>query len=403
MLAKHWPISEISYKRRGGQDRRPKIRLRNGLLVGCGITAGAVPVLVAAGGSSAGSSAGTSGGAVPVGTYTQDQAVADGYLKQQDVQLPDGGSEYVFSGSDPSTSLKIPVPPSGFTPLTATPVQLEEYGFPPRPSGGPALQNWIQAMQAYKGTPTPTLVVKVFAATDPTNQAQPAAQPPPGALPAGSIPSGNWSGWTGVGGPTTYVALSGDSSVPVATGAGCSNQRMTDWTGLGGSSMSLPLIQSGIDFNNLVTDAWVPFYEVMEANGAGNIHSKIGNPAVHLNDGDGVYMYTDYQQSNSQADFYIEDTTTGTVSSLEKTGVSSSYYDGSTADWINEDFLGNNLKQYSPFGWKNMQALLSNGNWKSPGSVENNKYLTVRNGHNVQYPSALSGGSAFTQYWAACN
>jgi hypothetical protein len=44
-----------------------------------------------------------------------------------------------------------PLPPAGFDPLKASPAELQEYGFPPRPrSTDPNLQSWLQAMAAWK-------------------------------------------------------------------------------------------------------------------------------------------------------------------------------------------------------------------------------------------------------------
>ena len=383
------------------------MKLRRGALIGCGVAAGTIPALLSVGDSAESTPA--SNQSVPTGTYTEDQAISDGYLTRQVSQLPDGGSLYSYAGQDGTSTLQIPVPPSGFSPLTATPSQLQEYGFPPRPSGGTALQSWLQAMQAYTGVPNPSLVIKVTPASNQNNQLQSGTPSSTAPAPAGPQVSPNWSGWAGLGGSTTYVALSGNSTVPTEAGAGCANNAYTDWTGLGGTSFSLPLIQSGIDFNNLVPDAWVPFYEVIMANNQGNIHSTIGEPPFHLSDGDGVYFYTDYQQSNDVADFFVMDTTTGQTAPFRKTGVPSSYYDGSSAEWINEAFISNSgayipPKEYSPFGWSNMQEELSDGNWKSPGSVSNEKFYTIRNGDLIQYPSAsLSGGDAYTQYWAACS
>lgn len=60
-------------------------------------------------------------------------------------------------GSCPADVGEFPPPPSGFDPLSASPAELSEYGFPPRPSGDasdPAVEAWKQAMDAAT-TPDP--------------------------------------------------------------------------------------------------------------------------------------------------------------------------------------------------------------------------------------------------------
>ena len=55
------------------------------------------------------------------------------------------------NASSPTVSSHSPVithPPSAFNPLTASATQLQEYGFPPRPTGGSALAVWLTAMKA---------------------------------------------------------------------------------------------------------------------------------------------------------------------------------------------------------------------------------------------------------------
>ena len=62
----------------------------------------------------------------------EDNTPASGKLQCDYVEeLPDGGKKYVYviDGAEHT----FPVPPEGFSPLTASDEQLEAYGFPPRP------------------------------------------------------------------------------------------------------------------------------------------------------------------------------------------------------------------------------------------------------------------------------
>jgi hypothetical protein len=63
---------------------------------------------------------------------------------------PDGGTTYFWANGGRHSD-----PPSGFSPLHASAKQLQEFGFPPRPKGGPALKNWKQVMGHWHGYSSP--------------------------------------------------------------------------------------------------------------------------------------------------------------------------------------------------------------------------------------------------------
>jgi hypothetical protein len=369
-------------------------------------------------------------GAAPPGTYTQQQAIADGYLTETTVPLNGGGVSNNYQTSS-GQSFSIANPPAGFSPLTASPAQLTEYGFPARPSGGTALQNWLTAMSDYTGTPTPQLVFKIgndqaINSSEPVPSSSPSPASYSGASPAGPpfsstiLDGSNWGGYVSANSnDTAFVGVQGTTSVPQWATPYCPNNsdgyppRTSIWTGIGGDSGldqgsggDGNLIQSGIDVNNIEHDGIVPFWEKITAAGGGPGPEEIANAGIRLASGDAVYIQTSYESSDQNANFFVEDETTGQVAQLSGY-VPSSYYDGSTAEWITEEMHeidGNPiaLKNFQSFGWYSAQAEMNDGNWKTINQNTNYKlysdYTAVSN-----FPSALgSGGQSFTNNWENC-
>ena len=73
-------------------------------------------------------------------------------------KLPDGGREYIYRAEGVKQTYRIP--PKGFNPLKASPKQLDEYGFPPRPSGGPELKQWKRMAKNFHFVKPPPYLVK---------------------------------------------------------------------------------------------------------------------------------------------------------------------------------------------------------------------------------------------------
>ncbi|MBX6765279.1 MAG: hypothetical protein IRY88_16655 [Rubrobacteraceae bacterium] len=73
-------------------------------------------------------------------------------------KLPDRGREYIYRAEGVKQIYKIP--PESFNPLKASPKQLDEYGFPPRPSGGPELKQWKRMAENFHFVKPPPYLVK---------------------------------------------------------------------------------------------------------------------------------------------------------------------------------------------------------------------------------------------------
>jgi hypothetical protein len=364
----------------------------------------------------------------PGSNWTEQDALAAGQVDKQVIEHADGSTEYRYTSKWAEGTLHIYDPPADFTPLTASADELVAYGFPPRPSGGEALDRWLDAMKSYRRSPAPQLVFQVETgqsrATTPAIDEEPTpdataaryhAAGPPFSYSSGSSASNNWAGYVST--PTSgvssarLIAAQANSYVHTFSGSpGCASNGVDDsWVGLGGFGSSHPLIQDGIGWNVPVANAWSAWYEVLQAGGAGNIGpNKISNSAIALNPGDGIFMYVDYQSANQQADFYVQDTSTGQVSQFQKTGVNSSYWDGSSADWITEKVAGRDLKHFTPVNWYSALAETASGTWGPVNNFPNYKVYNTNtgtsSGHLISSPNGLGGGgNSWTHSWYACN
>jgi hypothetical protein len=68
--------------------------------------------------------------------------------------LPGGGQAYIYREGKHGVVTNL-IPPKTFKPLRATSAQLNEYGFPTRPTDPHALAVWQQQMSGWKGAAAP--------------------------------------------------------------------------------------------------------------------------------------------------------------------------------------------------------------------------------------------------------
>jgi hypothetical protein len=264
-----------------------------------------------------------------------------------------GGRTYQYQVPGVPGVEDYPVPPPGFSPLTATDQELVDHGFPARPAGGPKLAAWTHAMAAWRrAVPQSTLQVPTGAAVrhhpmPPTRERQISSA---GGAVANSS-SDNWSGYLYYSGganewdeiaaeyvePSTFAA-SGcpDPSDPTPSNPG---QDASIWVGLGtGDSINAPLAQDGTDAYSRccgigINQAW---WELFPINAAQPLN-------LVVSPGHTVYTLTEVQppaSSNTCRNpvsfcfvFFVEDEFTGS-------SVSAAYAYGAAeeahAEWIVE-------------------------------------------------------------------
>lgn len=308
-----------------------------------------------------------------------------------------GGEAYAYVSN--GLRLVCPVPPAGFDPLTAADSELALYGFPPRPQNDPAeLENWQREMSFYRGTAVPDISVGVEEASAPAASGEPGTD-------VGSVyPSNNttWAGyvdekssnyWCGAEG--TFVQATNHST---ANGSGSGNAE-SSWVGLGGVN-TYSLSQAGTAMNE--KDAYDAFFECLNQN-YDMIRFFNSPSSIQISPGDTIYTYISYQSSNNLFNYYVADNTTGKAAQglitpvSDSGGVTFNCYDGSTAEWIDENpnVSPHYLSDFGTVNWSGCEAETNSQTWQAVSASTNYKY-----DDGLTSVSALAGsGTAFSDTW----
>ncbi len=320
--------------------------------------------------------------------------------------LAGGGAAYQYSVDGATVTL--PVPPAGFDPLHASAAQLAEYGFQPQPpSNSPAYASWFATMSSYRSTPAPNIAVD----NSPPNPLQ--SQSGSAASSSGATYfNGAWAGWVASASSNHYVATQMDLTEPSVTTVCPGTNGAAQWIGLGGYVGSSTLSQTGVEVPTGATDlcsskssgycAWYEYF-----NASKNVGPKIISSAT-INAGDNMHFYMAYSTSNGEINFYVADNTTGTGQPVLITGVGSSYYDGTSADFIGAErpnIAGVGLKHFSTVHTSNSMAETTSGSWQPISSAPNPvKQILVYNGDTLATAGNLdSSGEGFSVTWDRCN
>jgi hypothetical protein len=213
------------------------------------------------------------------------------------------------------------VPPASFNPLTASRSELAEMNLPTRPSPDHGLGTWLREMASYKGFDTPALC-----------QSKPLTRlhgSSPRAISPQAVDthtsSYNWAGYINYG--RTYGKVVAHWTQNSAHTCNCSGPTdESTWVGLGGVNYPR-LIQAGTDmYSSNTPRAW---WEYVGPNGSGVAEQVAGTVRV----GDDIAAAVNWNTSHTVATFGLTDN--GTY--LFNLSISlPSYYDGSTAEYINE-------------------------------------------------------------------
>lgn len=321
-------------------------------------------------------------------------------------ELPDGGKIYTYLID--GVKQKYPVPPDGFSPLTATDEQLSTYGFPARPdtTDTEAYDSWVSLMTGYKRTPVPNIEIRKKAIVDEQTSNITNAR-------ASTIYSSNWSGYISDLGSSSskfYTQVQMDYTQPkiknVSGSCGISY-----WVGLGGGrSGSSSLVQAGTAARGLHENyAW---YELI---GDSKNHYEQKIDSLAINSGDEIHVYVAFQAANNIFNCYIVNKTIGEHQSIVLDGaegeIDADYpFDGTTVEWVVErpkhSGILYNLPDYGTVTLTNCKAMLNTSNtWDSLNSLTNLKRCVMANdsGQTLSSPSTISSNDQFTCTWARYN
>jgi hypothetical protein len=273
----------------------------------------------------------------------------------------DGGtvSHYLINGE----RTDVPVARPGFSPLAASEAELAANGLPPRPTNEADLATWTEDMRAWRRTPDRGLCT-----TDARAGGAVSDEPVDPEPPTAARFSLNWAGYITDETANTYIAVQGDWKQPSVADTICTNETEATWVGLGGYNTSR-LIQAGTAYLRGSTSP-VAWYEYLGANGAGIALTIM--PNVDVNKADRMHAYVVIQRSTGQTTFYVADNTTSTSQTVIKTLSVSTYYDGTSPDFIDERLsyggVIQNLYNFTNVPWSNTKVQNTAGTWSSLGS-----------------------------------
>ncbi|HEY1702717.1 MAG TPA: G1 family glutamic endopeptidase [Trebonia sp.] len=327
------------------------------------------------------------GGGTPLLPYKAESLVGGGYA--YDYMIDGKESQYI-------------VPPASFDPKTATVSKLTEYGFPREPASGTLRTNWISAMSTYKSVPQPSLCLSNHKSVDNVIAGKAAGVPM-----AGTKDSYNWAGAEVDSSSNTYIAAQGSwgqSGVHPCNCTGVTDE--SSWAGIGGVDDGA-LLQAGTDMTGSTISAW---YEYLHDCVAGDpTQGECGPSEISVGTvtaGATIYTQTSYETSSNVANFYVEES--GTSFPIKSLTLDSTYYNGQTAEWIDERpsyCTGGCYKPLTNFlynDWNEVEAEDTSGTWQNVGSISNRYYDVMINTSNqvLVNPSALCDGCAtFTDTW----
>jgi hypothetical protein len=326
---------------------------------------------------------------------------------------PDGGSPLPGAGSDrladggridhfqsDDGTVDVPVAPNGFDPLTASADDLDTYGLPPRPEDPDSLADWTAQMTQWPRTPDAGLCEESV-----VNRAAMGHH----ASSSGAIftieNSSNWAGYSvSTPGTTTYIAVQGDFHQPTR-GASCSGAQESSWTGIGGfnDTTGHPLMQTGTAITD--TGTYYAWYEYLNDS---HQNPPVTMQSVKVHPADRIHTYVVHQRSTGKTTFYVADNTSGTSQSVI-VSLASSYYDGTSAEMIDErpfnPIIGLlPLVNFDQISWTNAQIQKTSGTWYTLGSQSEIEIdMRTSSIHYLAFPYSLDTSTTFRDNYFNCS
>lgn len=296
----------------------------------------------------------------------------------------------IANGQDYTTNVSLPgmsgvttynTAPQGFDPVYASQEQLQDYGFPRRPDSNDAkaYSRWLQAVATTRITPE--LVV------NPGRYHLPNQRTGTSVVEDNTTnsTSGNWSGWSLVGGSPALDEVVGLWVVPsVNNQFSTINGYMSEWVGIDGNCKCNDLIQDGTEQQwtggKPTYYAWIEFIPQSEV----EIHN------FQISPGDVIYAYSAVGKKNNvitgfyyMANYNTRKSVSASISIPPKTTFS-----GQSAEWIVERTqVGGSFSNPLPFY---ADAYMDNAYAYRSGS---NRAITFTSEANEDIVMAQSGTS----------
>jgi hypothetical protein len=296
----------------------------------------------------------------------------------------DGLRRRYYMTSPSGISATQTLPRKGWKMSEASDGELAEHGLPPRPKDQAALADWNRfAANAH-------VADAGYCETKKTNNAT----------------SGNWSGQLNntmsfTNTETIFAQTGFDSVCPHASS-------YSSWSGLGGY-YSKNLLQAGTDTSQSGLNTIYAWWEALSTKKVLTEQEFSGSSVAP---GDTVVAYTQY--SGGQASMSVYDQTSGNIWAtgyMSTIGglAASTYYDGSTSEYITEAPTGGSAPGGLYYLRKphlgNTLFTQAQGNGSSAGSIGGfgiNEYDGTT-GDTMQQATAISGNGAWYDNWSYCD
>lgn len=298
-------------------------------------------------------------------------------------KIAGGGKKYSFAlpgGSD--EYMTVNEPPAGFDPLTATDAELQLWGFPPRPANAEGLETWREMVGSYRRAPI-----------QPGCQRQEERH-----TYYGEFLNFRWSGYENddLFNPTKWHAVMGTFYQPYDHGGSCANSNVASWVGLGGS-FSGRFMQTGteVEKGNGYA-AWIEIY-------AGNYNFEYYLPFFPIEGTNYIRLYAGYNRFIEVAYFYITNDHTGQTV-LTEWHIGPQFYDGSSAEWIDEAAGDRPLLNFGQINWFTNQVQNGANEVLPIDAAESyEKDVVWKNGsHSTMWPGSLWNHENFTDFYYTC-
>jgi hypothetical protein len=240
----------------------------------------------------------------------------------QITKVEGGGTKYSYAVPGASDEyITVSEPPTGFDPLAASDAELQTWGLPPRPSNEAGREQWREMVGSYKYT-TPHESCRQ---TDP-NRVH-AYQ--------GSFFSGNWSGYENEASNNRFKwhAVMGNTYMAVDHGSCNPSADVAQWVGLGGNGAGF--IQAGVENRSgIYYEAWIEWWSGNQRYYYEPVLYQGGAPYI-VGPNQFIRMYVGYNWSLEEYYVYLTNDYTGQTE-LVQGKIGHQFYDGSTAEWIDE-------------------------------------------------------------------
>lgn len=209
----------------------------------------------------------------------------------------------------------------------------------------------------------------------------------------------NWSGHVVGGSTDVYTQVKALITTPTDRSYSCGYGNWGAWVGLGGYH-STNLIQAGITNSPHVAGQYIFSIEYLNES---NVNPPIFVQSQTFPPGTDLLITVSYNRVTKKALFYLMNYSNGISYSRTTNGDVSQYYDGSSAEWINEK-NGPVMYNFGTFHWDDAQVRLLDGTWSNFGSEPGHGLKIVISGNTIATPQFYpTTATSFVDKFYRCN